>query len=226
MRRKMMAGLLMMAMVTTLIACGNAGSDGGASESEVSTVADNGTTGDDAADTEAVDEVLDMSISGLVAEPVLAEPDENGNYVANGSFEDATLTCWTVTNVDDVTEELDLYTRETDCYDGVQCVHFYSTSDVNFTMEQTLTGLEAGTYKLTGYFQGDTAGDANSSVKVYAIVDGETIEAASLLNGYLTWNPAELSGINVTNGEVTIGISVTNAPNGWGTIDSISLVKE
>ena len=35
-----------------------------------------------------------------------AEPDENGNYVVNGSFEDADFTGWTVTNIDDSTEEL------------------------------------------------------------------------------------------------------------------------
>lgn len=44
-----------------------------------------------------------------------AEPDENGNYVVNGSFEEADFTGWAVTNIDDSTEELDIYTRETDC---------------------------------------------------------------------------------------------------------------
>ncbi len=156
-----------------------------------------------------------------------AVADENGNYVVNGSFEEVDFTGWTVTNVDDVTEELDIYTRDTDCYDGVQSLHFYSgSSDVNFTAEQTLTGLEEGTYKLTGYVQGDTAGDANSSVYFYAIIDGETIKAETSLNGYVAWNEAELSGLNVTNGEITIGVSVTNAAGGWGTIDAISLVKE
>lgn len=155
-----------------------------------------------------------------------AKADENGNYVVNGSFEEAELTGWTVNNVGNVTEELGVYTRETDCYDGVQSLHFYSTKDVKFTVEQTLTGLEEGSYKLTGYVQGDTAGDADSSVYFYAIVNGETIKADTTLNGYLTWNEAELSGLKVTDGKITIGVSVTNAPEGWGTIDAITLVKE
>ena len=29
-----------------------------------------------------------------------AEPDENGNYVVNGSFEEADFTGWAVTNID------------------------------------------------------------------------------------------------------------------------------
>ena len=38
----------------------------------------------------------------------------------NGSFEEADFTGWTVTNIDNVTEELNIYDRDTDCFDGVQ----------------------------------------------------------------------------------------------------------
>ncbi len=157
-----------------------------------------------------------------------AQADENGNYVVNGGFEESDFTGWTVTNVDDVTEELDIYTRETDCYEGVQSLHFYSAdSDVNFTAEQTISGLEAGTYKLSGFVQGDTAGDADSAVVFYAIVDGETLQANGALTGYVAWNEAVVDGIEVADGgEVTIGVSVKNAPGGWGTIDNITLTKE
>ena len=156
-----------------------------------------------------------------------AEPDENGNYVVNGSFEEADFTGWTINNIDDSTEDLDIYTRETDCYDGVQSLHFFSESNnVNFTAEQTISGLEDGTYQLTGYIQGDAAGDENAAVYFYATVNGETQKVDAELNGYVNWYEAKLSGIDVTNGEVTIGVSVTTAPGGWGTIDQITLVKE
>ena len=155
-----------------------------------------------------------------------AEADENGNYLVNGSFEEADFTGWNINNIDDVTEELDIYTRETDCYEGVQSLHFYSgSSDVNFTAEQTVSGLEAGSYKLTGHVQGDAAGDANASVYFYAVVNGETVKADASLDGYVNWYTAELTGLNVTD-EVTVGVSVTTAPGGWGTIDDITLVKE
>lgn len=165
--------------------------------------------------------------TGAAETTVQATADENGNYVVNGSFEEPDFTGWTVTNVDDATEELDVYDRASDCYEGQQSLHFYSSStDVNFTAEQTISGLEAGTYKLTGYVQGDTAGDADSSVYFYAVIDGETIKADTTLSGYVAWNEAVLSGLNVQNGEITIGVSVKNAAGGWGTIDAISLVKE
>lgn len=161
-------------------------------------------------------------------ETLAATPDENGNYVVNGSFEELELTGWTLNNVNNETEELDLYTRETDCYEGVQCLHFYSGSHkVDFTAEQTINGLEAGTYKLSGYVQGDTAGDANSSVYFYVTVNGETFKAEATLNGYVNWNCAELGGITLTeSSNVVVGVCVQNAAGGWGTIDSISLTKE
>lgn len=158
---------------------------------------------------------------------VTATADEKGNYLVNGSFEEPDFTGWNVTNIDNVTEELDIYTRETDCFEGVQSLHFYSGSnDVNFTAEQTVSGLEAGTYKMTAHIQGDTAGDENASVYFYAVVNGETIKADASLNGYVNWYTAELAGLNVEDGEVTVGVSVTIAPGGWGTIDDITLVKE
>ncbi len=156
-----------------------------------------------------------------------AQADENGNYVVNSSFEESDFTGWNVTNVDDVTEELDIYDRATDCIDGVQSLHFYSGSnDVNFKAEQTISGLEEGTYKLTGHIQGEAPGDENAEVYFYAIVNGETIKADGALTGYVAWDTVEITGLSAENGEITIGVNVKTAPGGWGTVDDITLVKE
>ena len=94
----------------------------------------------------------------------------------NGSFEEADFTGWTVTNIDNVTEELNIYDRDTDCFDGVQSLHFYSGSNnVDFYAEQKVSGLEEGSYKLTAHIQGEAAGDDNATVYFYAIVDGEEL---------------------------------------------------
>lgn len=157
-----------------------------------------------------------------------ATPDANGNYVVNGSFEEVDFTGWTVINVDNATEELDIYTRETDCYEGVQSLHFYSGSNkIDFTAEQEIKGLEAGNYKLSGYVQGDTAGDKDSQVYFYVIVNDETLKADAALSGYVNWNCAEVPGIRLPEGgDITIGVCVKNAAGGWGTIDNITLIKE
>lgn len=156
-----------------------------------------------------------------------AEPDENGNYLVNGSFEEVDFTGWTVTNIDNVTEELNIYDRETDCFEGVQCLHFYSqNNNVNFKAEQKVSGLEEGSYKVTAHIQGDTAGDENASVYFYAIVDGKEIKADGQLNGYVNWYTAEISNLTPTNKEITVGVNVSTAPGAWGTIDAITLEKE
>lgn len=156
-----------------------------------------------------------------------ANPDANGNYLINGSFEETDFAGWTVTNIDNVTEELDVYDRETDCFEGVQSLHFYSgSSNVDFFAEQTVSGLEDGSYKLTAHIQGEAAGDENAQTYFYAIVDGEEVKVDGELNGYVNWYTAELSGITPTDGAITIGIRVSTAPGGWGTIDDLTLVKE
>lgn len=156
-----------------------------------------------------------------------ATADANGNYLVNGSFEEADFTGWTVTNIDDVTEELDVYDRDTDSFEGVQSLHFYSgSSNVDFTAEQKVTGLEEGTYKMTAHIQGEAAGDETASVYFYAIVNGEEVRADGELNGYVNWYTAEIPDLAPTDGEITVGVRVSTAPGGWGTIDDITLVKE
>ena len=156
-----------------------------------------------------------------------ATADENGNYLINGSFEEADFTGWTVNNVNDSTEELDIYDRDTDCFEGVQSLHFYSgSSNVDFSAEQTVNGLEEGTYKLTAHIQGDAAGDKNATVYFYAVVNGEEIKVDGELNGYVNWYTAEIPDLKPADGEITVGVRVTTAPGGWGTIDDLTLVKE
>ena len=209
MKKRLLTGLLVAAMVLSMVACGNG-------------------TGDDTEKTNATNSETESEAGKEEGNaPIQAVADANGNYVVNGSFEEMDFTGWTINNVNDVTEELDIYTRETDCYEGVQSLHFYSGSSlIDFTAEQSLTGLEAGTYKLTAYCQGDTAGDANGKIYFYVVADGETYTVDGQLNGYINWYTAELGAINVTSGDITIGICVQNAAGGWGTIDNITLVKE
>ncbi|MBQ8278535.1 MAG: hypothetical protein IJZ23_01720 [Roseburia sp.] len=219
MKRKFLAGLLVTVMVFAMTGCGN-GTDTSADNSNADTQME--------LEAESESEIVtEVETETVVTGPIQAVADANGNYIVNGSFEEVDFTGWTVNNVNNATEELDIYTRETDCYEGVQSLHFYSGSNViDFTAEQSLTGLEAGTYKLTAYCQGDTAGDAEGKIYFYVIVDGETLTVDGQLNGYVNWYQAELGGINVTSGDIIIGVCVQNAAGGWGTIDNITLVKE
>lgn len=153
-----------------------------------------------------------------------AKADANGNFVVNGGFEEGDLDGWKLTNKD--CDEFNLYDRTTDCHDGEKSMHFYSTKDFEVSAEQKLTGLENGTYTLSGFVQGDTAGDKNGRIYFYAVAGTEQKKADGKLAGYLAWDEVKVEGIQVTDGTLTIGIAVKNAANGWGTIDGITLVKE
>lgn len=153
-----------------------------------------------------------------------AKADANGNFVVNGGFEEGDLDGWKLTNKD--CDEFNLYDRTTDCHDGEKSMHFYSTKNFEISAEQKLTGLENGTYTLSGFVQGDTAGDKEGRIYFYAVAGADKKEADGKLSGYLAWDEVKVEGIEVTDGTLTIGIAVKNAANGWGTIDGVTLVKE
>ena len=119
----------------------------------------------------------------------------NVNYVKNPSFEDADVSMWNVTY--EGSNPTDIQNKSEDAMSGVNAFHFFSDSqDVVFQVEQTLTGIPAGTYAATTNIQGGDVGD-NAEVKFYVIVDGST--------------------------DVVIGVSVSCAKNGWGTIDDFNV---
>lgn len=153
-----------------------------------------------------------------------AVADESGNYVVNGDFETEDLSAWTITNVEDVTEDLGWYDRETDATSGKGSLHFYSGGNVAFTVEQKLTGLPEGKYTLSCNIQGDGAVDPD--IYLYAIVNGQTFKAETSLVGYTTWSTPVLDELNITDGNITLGIAVNNGPGGWGTIDDFSLIQQ
>ena len=118
-----------------------------------------------ATETENIEEERGTEVAAAEQkENTTGTPDENGNYLINGSFEEPDFSGWTVTNNNDVTEELDVYDRETDCFLQVHshCIFYSGNNPVDFSMKQTVSGLEDGTYKLTAHIQGDAAGDEKS----------------------------------------------------------------
>ena len=217
MKRKLLHAVLVASMAVALSGCGNtSGINADAEETQKAT------------ETENIEEERGTEVAAAEQkENTTGTPDENGNYLINGSFEEPDFSGWTVTNNNDVTEELDVYDRETDCFTGAQSLHFYSGNNpLDFSMKQTVSGLEDGTYKLTAHIQGDAAGDENPTVYFYALVDGEEVKADGKLQGYVNWYTVEIPGITPTDGAITVGAHVATAPGGWGTIDDITLVKE
>lgn len=145
------------------------------------------------------------------------------NLIANGSFEDADTSMWEVESKSSGTT--DFQDKESDAYSGVMSLHYWSESEVSFTVEQKLTGLEPGTYEFGIYLQGGDAGDS-ANMYIYANTDKEGWAEKTNVDGWCNWQNPVISDIVVgEDGSLTVGASINCAAKGWGTLDDFYLYK-
>ena len=145
------------------------------------------------------------------------------NAVKNPSFEESDMSMWNVTypgskNPTDVQE------KEADAVSGVNSFHFWDSDAFEFDVEQTLSGLAEGNYTLNANIQGGDVG-ADAEIYLYAIVDGTTYQSDPVtLDGWVNWQVPQITDIPVSGAsDLTIGMHVSSAGGGWGTIDDVYL---
>lgn len=145
------------------------------------------------------------------------------NYVANPSFEDSDTSMWTVSYEGDK-NPTDFQQKEADAHTGEYSFHFWSESDMDFSIEQEFTDLEPGTYELKAYFQGGDI-DNTAKMELYASVGDDVASDAFTAEGYGNWQEPRISAIKVTDGKLTIGMHIQCKAKGWGTADDFILNK-
>lgn len=146
------------------------------------------------------------------------------NYVNNPSFEDADTSMWKVTYAGD-TNPTDFQVKADDAHSGEVAFHFWSgDTDMDFSIEQTITDLKAGTYQLSAYAQGgDVADDAD--MELYAAVNGKEVDPASfVLTTWADWKLPTINDIKIADGDtLTIGVRMKCNAGAWGTMDDFEL---
>lgn len=146
------------------------------------------------------------------------------NYVQNPSFEDSDTSMWTV-NYSGETDPTDYQVKAADAHSGEVAFHFWSGSaDMDFSIEQSFTDLEPGTYELSAFSQGGDLSD-DASMELYAMVDGKELTAPFMLTTYADWQNPVIPEIEVTDGSLTIGVRYKCNVNSWGTLDDVTLYK-
>lgn len=146
------------------------------------------------------------------------------NYVQNPSFEDADTSMWTI-NYSGETDPTDYQVKAADAHSGEVAFHFWSGSaDMDFSIEQSFTDLEPGTYELSAFSQGGDLSD-DASMELYALVDGRELTAPFKLTTYADWQNPAIPEIKVTDGSLTIGVRYKCNVNSWGTLDDVTLYK-
>ena len=102
-------------------------------------------------------------------------------------------------------------------------MHFWSNSDMEFEVYQTISGLENGIYELKGNIQGGDA--ANSEMKLFVTTSSGTQEDSFEVDGWKNWKTPIIENISVNNGQITIGVKIKAPAGAWGTMDDFELVK-
>jgi arabinogalactan endo-1,4-beta-galactosidase len=144
---------------------------------------------------------------------------EEENYLENHSFEDDDRSMWILNNIGN-TEQLRYQEKTTDAYSGRFSLHFWDPNYVEFTVEQTVTGLRPGTYSFSIFLQG---GDAvNAEMYIYARAGGAEYRADTDVDGWVNWRQPVIGGIVTEDGEITVGVYI-KTDGGWGTMDDFML---
>lgn len=146
------------------------------------------------------------------------------NLILNPGFEESDTSMWKVSYEGDL-NPTDFFKKAEDAYSGDMSFHFYSAnSDMSFSIEQEFNGLEPGTYYLTAYSQGgDFTKDA--SFELYAVTaEGEQTDEFQLTT-YTAWKNPTLPTIQVTDGNLKIGVKIKANAKSWGTVDDFALYR-
>jgi len=145
---------------------------------------------------------------------------EEENYIENHSFENEDTSMWRFNNISG-TEQLRFQDKTTDARTGRFSVHFWDPNLVEFTVEQTVTGLRPGVYSFSIFLQG---GDAlNEEMYIYAISDGNEYRADTDVDGWVNWRQPKIESITTESGEITVGVYIKTEGGGWGTMDDFML---
>jgi len=144
---------------------------------------------------------------------------EEENYIENHSFENENRSMWVLNNIGN-TEQLRFQEKTIDARTGRYSLHFWDPSYVEFTVEQTVTGLRPGIYSFAVFLQGgDTV---NDEIFIYARTDGREYRVDTDVDGWVNWRQPRIDDIKTDSGEITVGVYV-RSDGGWGTMDDFML---
>jgi len=147
---------------------------------------------------------------------------EEHNFIVNGGFENRDMSMWVVSG--SVSGSGHAERRQEDARSGAASFHFWDNQPVNFTVTQTVTGLEPGIYMLTAYLHGGDGG-RNQECFVFAQTASDYRRADLRLAGWRNFNQAVIYIEVGAAGTLTVGFTTRCAAGGWGGWDDFKLFK-
>lgn len=145
------------------------------------------------------------------------------NHVVNHSFEDASTAPWTLSGPGAGTGAS--ITADGDAADGARALKFWDDASYSFAVEQTITGVPAGTYTLTAKSQGGAVGPTDT-LTLSASSGGTELTAPITLAGWRQFSTATVGDVVVgADGTVTIAARYSLSAGAWGNLDDLRLTQ-
>ena len=105
-------------------------------------------------------------------------------------------------------------------HNGNFALHYWANAPFEFTVSQTVTGLENGTYTFSAWMQGG-GGD---TLQLYASdYGGDTLTVDFTTTAWREWKNPTIENIVVTNGQCTISLKVASGGGTWDFFDDAGL---
>jgi arabinogalactan endo-1,4-beta-galactosidase len=142
----------------------------------------------------------------------------NVNLVENPGFETGSLAPWTTSG--DAAADVSKETGNT--HSGTYAGHYWLDKPFAFTLSQTISGLDSGTYVLSAWMQG---GGGEKTLQLFATCGADTLTVDVVNTGWQQWTQPTIANIQVTGGTCTIGVKVAADAGVWGFIDDVELTK-
>lgn len=158
---------------------------------------------------------LTMTLSFL---PAYAQAEGEENLLTDGGFEsdiwDSNSSSWSF--VPETWDNTTISWSSSSSHEGSYSVNYSTGSEQTITVSQSVV-LEAGTYSLSAYNQGNGCN--------YQLFCGENAGQAITLTGWGTWDATEYTFTVSESGTYTVGAYLNCDANGWGYLDNMFLVK-
>ena len=138
------------------------------------------------------------------------------NYASNPGFENGESP-WVVAGT---TSAVDISNELQNIHTGNFALHYWADGAFEFTVSQTITGLENGTYSFSVWMQGG-GGDI---LQLYASDYGsKPLSVDFSAKGWREWQNPAIENIVVANGQCTISFKVASGGGTWGFFDDAGL---
>jgi arabinogalactan endo-1,4-beta-galactosidase len=138
------------------------------------------------------------------------------NFAKNPGFENGAEPWIIAGSVDAV----DISNEIQNVHSGDYALHYWADGAFEFTVSQTITGLENGTYTFSAWAQGGSGDKLQISASDYG---GDPLTVDFATTAWRDWKNPTIENIMVTNGQCTITLKVISPGGTWGFFDDAGL---